>query len=83
LGEEGFQHPDKTRKVFVMNWGEGNKDNVYINISDVIRSENIEALKKAHQPNGRSGIPPRRSKQRSADAAKGQRDGLRLSPTAW
>lgn len=69
LSEEGLS-AHKVRKVFAMNWGEGNKDNVYVNISDVIDLK-IEALKK-HASQMGEWDPTPMVKQWSADAAKGK-----------
>lgn len=69
LTDEGL-HAHKVRKVFAMNWGEGGKENVYINISEVIDLK-VEALKK-HASQMGEWDPTPMVKQWSAEAAKGK-----------
>ena len=69
LTDEGL-HAHKVRKVFAMNWGEGGKENVYINISEVIDLK-VEALKK-HTSQMGEWDPTPMVKQWSAEAAKGK-----------
>ncbi len=69
LSAEGLR-AHKTRKVYAMNWGEGGKENVYINISDVMELK-VEALKKHASQMGEMDPTPM-VKEWSAAAAKGK-----------
>lgn len=68
LQEEGLA-AHKTRKVYAMNWGEGDKSTTYINISDTIDLK-IAALKE-HKSQLNEWDPSEMVKNWSAEAAKG------------
>jgi len=69
LTEEGLS-AHKTRKVYAMNWGEGGKENIFVNISDVIELK-AEALKKHVSQIGEMDTT-KLVKEWSAEAAKGK-----------
>jgi LmbE family N-acetylglucosaminyl deacetylase len=69
LAAEGLS-AHKPRKVYVMNWGEGGKETIFINIGDVIDLK-IEALKK-HVSQMGEWDPTEPIKQWGAEAAKGK-----------
>ncbi|MEZ4860077.1 MAG: PIG-L deacetylase family protein [Caldilineaceae bacterium] len=60
----------KVRKVFAMNWGDGGKENIYVNISDTIDLK-IKALKE-HVSQVGQWDPEPMIRQWSAEAAKGK-----------
>lgn len=69
LKEEGLR-AHKVRKVYSQSWGENGKNNIYVNISDVIDLK-IAALK-AHKSQMGEWDPEPMVRQWSADAAKGK-----------
>lgn len=69
LRAEGLE-AHKVRKVYAMNWGEGGKETVFVNVTDMIDLK-IEALKK-HESQLKEWDPTEMIKQWSAEAAKGK-----------
>ena len=69
LKEEGLR-AHKVRKVYSQSWGENGKNNIYVNISDVIDLK-IAALK-AHKSQMGEWDPEPMVRQWSAEAAKGK-----------
>ncbi len=69
LREEGLE-AHKVRKVYAMNWGEGGKENVYVNVSETIDLK-IEALKK-HVSQLNEWDPSEMVRKWAAETAKGK-----------
>ena len=69
MKEEGLR-AHKVRKVYSQSWGENGKNNIYVNISDVIDLK-IAALK-AHKSQMGEWDPEPMVRQWSAEAAKGK-----------
>jgi LmbE family N-acetylglucosaminyl deacetylase len=69
LRDEGLE-AHKVRKVYAMNWGEGGKTTVFVNVSDTIDLK-IEALKK-HVSQLNEWDPAEMVRQWAAESAKGK-----------
>ena len=69
LRDEGIE-AHKVRKVYAMNWGEGGKENIYVNISNTVDLK-IESLRK-HKSQLKDWDPTEMVKNWSAEAAKGK-----------
>lgn len=69
LRAEGLE-AHKVRKVYAMNWGEGGKETIFVNVSDTIGLK-IAALKK-HESQLKDWDPTEMVKNWSAEAAKGK-----------
>ncbi|MCB0123412.1 MAG: PIG-L family deacetylase [Caldilineaceae bacterium] len=69
LRDEGLE-AHKVRKVYAMNWGEGGKETVFVNVSDTIDLK-IEALKK-HVSQLNEWDPADMVRQWAAETAKGK-----------